>query len=64
MIAHYLLNECKNQCEFYVTQLTKRREGPAQGQWSSLHDISIISDARFSLLEKTSVKLLPILIEI
>ena len=63
-IGHYLLNECKNQCEFYVTQLTKRRDGQSQSQWTSLHDISIISDARFSLLEKTSVKLLPILIEI
>lgn len=29
-----------------------------------MNDISIISDKRFSLLEKTSVKLLPILIEI
>lgn len=29
-----------------------------------MHEISIISDSRFSLLEKTSVKLLPILIEI
>ena len=57
-IAHYLVNECKNQCEFYVTQLTKKQEG------QNLNDISIISDKRFSLLEKTSVKLLPILIEI
>lgn len=56
-IAHYLVNECKNQCEFYLHQLTKK-----DGQLRP--NVSIIGDKRFSLLEKTSVKMLPILIEI
>lgn len=56
-IAHYLVNETKNQCHFYLTQLTKK-----DGTLKS--NISIINDKRFSLLEKSSVKMLPILIEI
>jgi hypothetical protein len=57
MIAHYLVNECKNQCEFYVTQLTKK-------DGSLKQNISIINDKRYSLLEKTSIKMLPVLLEI
>lgn len=56
-IAHYLVNETKNQCQFYLSQLTKK-----DGVLKS--NISIINDKRFSLLEKSSVKMLPILIEI
>jgi hypothetical protein len=56
-IAHHLVNECKNQCEFYLQQLTKK-----DGQLRT--NVSVISDKRFSLLEKTSVKMLPILIEL
>lgn len=53
-IAHYLINESKNQCEFYVDQFSRSRNESA----------SIIGDRRYSLLEKTAVKLLPILTEI
>ena len=59
-ISHYLLNECKNQCEFYIDQLTKKKPNQTS---QNVQDISIISDKRFSLLEKTAVKLLPIIIE-
>jgi hypothetical protein len=62
-ISHYLLNECKNQCEFYIQQLTTKRPGASSAPSANVSDISIISDKRFSLLEKTSVKLLPIIIE-
>jgi tetratricopeptide (TPR) repeat protein len=56
-ISHYLINETKSQCHFYLNQLTKK-EGHLK------NNISIINDKRFSLLEKTSIKMLPILIEI
>lgn len=56
-ISHFLINESKNQCDFYVSQLTQR-----DGKLKS--NISVINDKRFSLLEKTSIKMLPILIEI
>ena len=56
-ISHYLINECKNQCEFYMDQLSRKRQ-PTNSEFS------IISDKRYSLLEKTSIKLLPIFIEI
>jgi hypothetical protein len=63
-ISHYLLNECKNQCEFYIEQMTKRRNESANGQTNTSSDTRIINDKRFSLLEKTSIKLLPIMIEL
>jgi hypothetical protein len=56
-IAHYLINESKNQCDFYVTQLTQK-------DGKMIPNLSVIGDKRFSLLEKTSVKMLPILTEI
>jgi hypothetical protein len=56
-ISHYLVNECKSMCEFYVNQLTKK-DGKTQ------NNLSIITDARYSLLEKTAIKMLPILLEI
>ena len=58
-IAHYLINECKNQCEFYVDQLTKKGD-----EKRNYNDISIINDRRYSLLEKTAVKMLPVLVEL
>ena len=62
-ISHYLINECKNQCEFYVEQLTTRGSSE-QDLKKKQNDISIIDDKRYSLLEKTSVKILQILIQI
>ena len=64
-ISHYLINECKDQCEFYIEQLTKQKTTPTDTKDpTNPQDISIISDKRFSLLEKTAVKLHPILVEI
>lgn len=54
-----MINETKNQCDFYVDQLTKNGDDKR-----NYHDISIINDKRYSLLEKTSVKMLPVLCEI
>ena len=62
-ISHYLLNECKIQCEFYVEQMTKKRGETANGQTNTSSDTRVINDKRFSLLEKTAIKLLPIMIE-
>lgn len=51
-IAHFLVKDLENMSQFYTTELLQRKP---------LEEISIISNYKFSLLEKTSVKLLPIL---
>ena len=60
-IAHYLINESKNQSEFYLSQLT---QGAKTKQKQNIKDISLISDKRYSLLEKTAIKLHPVFLEI
>ena len=51
-IAHFLIKDLENMSLFYTQELLQRKP---------LEEISIISNYKFSLLEKTSVKLLPIL---
>lgn len=51
-IAHYLIKDLYNMAEYYTNELLQRRP---------LEEISIINNVKYSLLEKTSVKLLPIL---
>lgn len=51
-IAHFLISDVEAMTKFYSNQLLDRKP---------LEEISIISNTRFSLLEKTSVKLVPIL---
>lgn len=66
-ISHYLINECKNQCEFYIDQLTKQKSSSDNKDAFSHNnhqDISVINDKRFSLLEKTAIKLHPIMVDI
>ena len=43
--------------------MTKKRNETANGQTNSSSDTRVINDKRFSLLEKTAIKLLPIMIE-
>lgn len=51
-IAHFLVKDLDSMCQFYTQELLQKKP---------LEEISIISNFKFSLLEKTSVKLLPIL---
>ena len=51
-IAHFLIKDQTYMTQFYNNELLQRRP---------LEEISIINNTKFSLLEKTSVKLLPIL---
>lgn len=43
--------------------MTKKRNETANGQTNTSPDTRVINDKRFSLLEKTAIKLLPIMIE-
>lgn len=51
-IAHFLIKDLERMSLFYTKELLQRKP---------LEEISIINNFKFSLLEKTSVKLLPIL---
>ena len=51
-ISHYLVKDLENMTIFYTNELLQRKP---------LEEISIINNPRFSLLEKTAVKLLPIM---
>jgi len=51
-IAHFLIRDLEQMTLFYTQELLQRKP---------LEEISIIGNYKFSLLEKTSVKLLPIL---
>jgi hypothetical protein len=51
-IAHFLIKDLENMSTFYTSELLQRKP---------LEEISIIANYKFSLLEKTAVKLLPIL---
>ena len=46
-----------------MEQMTKKRGETANGQTNTSADTRVINDKRFSLLEKTAIKLLPIMIE-
>ena len=50
-IAHFLIHDSESLCSFYTKELIQKKP---------LEEVSIISNFSFSLLEKTSVKLLPI----
>lgn len=50
-IAHFLVKDLTTMAQFYNNELLQRKP---------LEEISIINNNKFSLLEKTSVKLLPI----
>lgn len=54
-IAHFLIKDMQEMTQVYVNELLQSKP---------LEEISIINNPRFSLLEKTSVKLLPILREL
>ena len=54
-IAHFLIKDLSNMALFYTNELLQRKP---------LEEISIINNNKFSLLEKTSVKLLPIFISL
>ena len=51
-IAHFLVKDLEQMSLFYTSELLQRKP---------LEEISIISNFKFSLLEKTSVKIVPIL---
>ena len=51
-IAHFLIKDAGQMAQTYNNELLQRRP---------LEEISIINNPKFSLLEKTSVKLLPII---
>ena len=51
-IAHFLIKDLENMGQFYANELLQRKP---------LEEINIINNPRFSLLEKTTVKILPIL---
>ena len=51
-IAHFLVRDALNMTEYYSKELLGDKP---------LEDISIINNTKYSLLEKTSVKILPIL---
>jgi hypothetical protein len=50
-IAHFLIKDLENMAEYYTNELLQRRP---------LEEISIINNSKYSLLEKTAIKLLPI----
>ena len=54
-IAHFLVKDLTEMTQVYNNELLQRKP---------LEEISIINNPKFSLLEKTSVKLLPILKEL
>ena len=51
-IAHFLIKDMANMAEYYTNELLQKRP---------LEEISIINNLKHSLLEKSSVKLLPII---
>ena len=51
-IAHFLVRDLEQMSLFYTQELLQRKP---------LEEISIINNLKFSLLEKTSVKILPVL---
>lgn len=51
-LAHFLVKDLNVMADFYTNELLQRKP---------LEEISIINNAKYSLLEKTSVKLLPII---
>jgi hypothetical protein len=51
-IAHFLVKDLEHMAVFYSQELLQRKP---------LEEVSIIGNTRFSLLEKTAVKLLPIM---
>ena len=51
-IAHFLVKDLEQMSMFYTQELLQRKP---------LEEISIINNFKFSLLEKTSVKILPVL---
>jgi hypothetical protein len=54
-LAHFLISDVEQMTKFYSNELLDRKP---------LEEISIINNTRFSLLEKTSVKLVPIIASI
>ena len=51
-IAHFLVRDMFRMTQFYTTELLQKQP---------LEEVSIISNQNFSLLEKTSVKLVPVI---
>jgi hypothetical protein len=51
-ISHFLMKDIQGMASYYTDELLQKRP---------LEEISIINNTKFSLLEKTSVKLLPII---
>lgn len=51
MISHFLIHDTENLCSYFTKELIQKKP---------LEEVSLISNFNFSLLEKTSVKLLPI----
>lgn len=51
LIAHYLIHDAEAMCAYYTKELLQKKP---------ISQVSIIGNLQFSLLQKTSVKLLPI----
>ena len=51
MISHFLISDCENMAAYYSQEIL---------QGKSIEEISIFTNNKYSLLEKTSIKLLPI----
>ena len=49
--AHFLIHDAENMCAFYTKQLLNNKP---------ISEVSIIDNLEFSILQKTSVKLLPV----